>query len=55
VVHDLRNHLTIIVGFCELLLNQLPGGDLRRDDVREIRKAGDAAMALLPALSKLAR
>ena len=55
VLHDLKNHLSIVVGFCEIVLNDLPETDPKRDDLLEIRKAGDAAMALLPELSKRIR
>jgi hypothetical protein len=47
-VHDLRNQLAIILGYCDLLLDTIPSGDPRRDDVVEIRTAAAAAIALLP-------
>jgi hypothetical protein len=48
VVHQLKNHLSIIVGFCDLLLGDLPQDDRKRVDVEEVRKAGQAALDLLP-------
>lgn len=45
--HTLRNHLAIIVGFSELLLNDLPTDDPRAGDLQEIHKAANAAMRLL--------
>jgi hypothetical protein len=52
LLHLFKNHLAIIVGFCDLLADDLPAGDRRRDDVLEIHRAGEAAMALLPELAK---
>jgi signal transduction histidine kinase len=46
-VHDMRNFLGIIIGYSNLLLEELPADDPHRADVDEIRKAGDAALALL--------
>ena len=55
VLHELKNHLSIIIGFCEMVLSELPDTDPKHDDLMEIRKAGDAAIALLPELSKRVR
>ena len=49
-VHELNNHLTVIIGYAELLLENLHDGDDRRADVMEIRKAAEAALALVPQL-----
>jgi hypothetical protein len=46
-VHDMKNMLGIIIGYSALLLDDLPADDPKRADVDEIRKAGDAALALL--------
>lgn len=46
-VHDMRNMLGIVIGYANLLLDELPADDTRRADVEEIRKAGEAALALL--------
>ncbi len=46
-VHDMKNMLGIIIGYSTLLLDEMPADDPRRADVDEIRKAGDAAVALL--------
>ena len=51
VLHQLKNHLSIIVGFCDLLLGDLPQDDPKRVDIQEMRKAGQAALDLLPDLS----
>ncbi len=50
-VHEFKNHLAVIVGFCDLLLRNIPDGDPRRDDVLQMHKAGQDAMALLPQLT----
>ena len=52
LVHNLKNHLSIIVGFCDLLLDELPQDDPRHADVLEVHKAARAAMALVPELAR---
>jgi hypothetical protein len=49
-VHRLKNQLAIILGFCELLLADLPEGDVRRLDVIRIQDAGKSALGELPPL-----
>ncbi len=46
-VHDMKNYLGIVIGYSNLLLEELPPEDPRRMDVDEIRKAGEAAIALV--------
>jgi hypothetical protein len=46
-VHDMKNMLGIVIGYSNLLLEDLPQGDPKREDVNEIRKAGEGALALL--------
>lgn len=48
-LHRLKNQLAIVLGFCELLLDGMAADDARRGDVLEIQKAGQSALALLPA------
>jgi len=55
VIHEFKNHLSVIVGFCDLLLRDLPEDDPKRADILEMRKAGQTAIALLPALSERMR
>ena len=50
-VHRLKNQLAIILGFCELLLADIPDGDARRLDVIRIQDAGKSALAELPPLA----
>ena len=46
-VHDMKNVLGIVIGYSTLLLDESPADDPRRADLDEIRKAGEAAVALL--------
>lgn len=46
--HTLKNHLAIILGFCELLLAETPPADPRHADLLEIRKAVEAVLAMFP-------
>lgn len=43
-LHSLKNHLTIIVGFSELLLQDLPAADPKRADITEIHVAAVRAL-----------
>ena len=52
VLHQFKNHLAIIVGFCDLLVDELAEDDPKRMDILEIQKAGRAAMALVPDLAR---
>lgn len=55
LLHAFKNHLSVIIGFCELLLRGMPADDPRRVDLGEMYKAGNAAIALLPELTSRAR
>ena len=55
LMHAFKNHLSVIIGFCDLLLRDLPEGDPKRADILEMRKAGRSAIALLPQLSERMR
>jgi signal transduction histidine kinase len=46
VAHDFNNLLTVINGYGDLMLSELPEGDPLREPVEEIRKAGGRAAAL---------
>ena len=46
IAHDFNNLLTAILGNTQLLLRDLPPGDIMRGDVEEIRKASERAAAL---------
>lgn len=55
ILHRFKNYLSIIVGFSELLLTELPDGDPRRHDIAEVYKASREALALIPELSRRIR
>jgi hypothetical protein len=47
--HALRNHLAIILGYAELLLQDAAADDPRRDDFEEILRAARSALSLVTA------
>lgn len=51
IVHELGNHLGIVLGFTELVIDTMPEGDARRADLEEVRGAAKKAVALLDDLS----
>jgi PAS domain S-box-containing protein len=55
VAHDFNNLLTIILGFCEVLLEDLDSGDPRKADITEIQKAGTHAAGLTRQLLAFSR
>ena len=50
--HALKNHLAIILGFSELLLQEAAPDDPRRDDFEEIHKAATAAVEIVSSLGE---
>ena len=48
--HDFKNHLSIILGFAEILMGEAPAGDPRRADLEEIHRAASDALALVDRL-----
>jgi hypothetical protein len=48
--HTLKNHLSIILGFTQLLLQDAAPDDPRRTDFEEIRKAATAAVEIVSAI-----
>ncbi len=46
IAHDFNNILTAISGYAHFLLNDIPPGDARREDVQEILRSGERAAAL---------
>ena len=50
-MHELNNHLAIIIGFADMLLDEIEAGDRRRPNVEQILHAAQRAMALLPQLA----
>jgi hypothetical protein len=55
VIHQLKNHIAIIVSYCDLLLSDVPDDDRRRADIVEVHKAGKEAMALIPEVARRIR
>jgi two-component system cell cycle sensor histidine kinase/response regulator CckA len=55
VAHDFNNHLTVIAGYCDMLLTSLEPGDGRREEILEIREAGERAGTLTQQLLALSR
>jgi hypothetical protein len=55
VVHQLKNHLAIIVGYCDLLIAETPDDDPRKRDLRDVHKAARDAMAVMPEVARLLR
>ena len=44
--HTVKNHLAVIVGFCELLLAATPADDSRHADLQEIHHAARELMVI---------
>ncbi len=55
VAHDFNNLLTAILGYCQLLLEDLDPHDPRRADIDEIHKAGESAARLTRQLLTFSR
>jgi signal transduction histidine kinase len=45
--HQMRNLLSIIIGYANLLEEGMPADDARREDLREILRAAQQAIDLL--------
>ena len=46
-LHDIRNQLSIIIGFCDLLLEDTPEHDRKYAELLEVSRAANTAIALL--------
>ncbi len=46
VAHDFNNHLTVINGYCDLLLSRLAPDDPNRESLIDVRRAGERAATL---------
>jgi signal transduction histidine kinase len=55
VAHDFNNLLTAVIGFSDLALAHTPQSDPRRDELEEIKKAGERAVALTRQLLAFSR
>ncbi len=45
--HSLKNYIAIVLGYADLMLEDMPANDPRLPDLLEIHKAATAAVALL--------
>jgi len=52
VVHLLKNHLAVIVGYCDLLIADTPDGDPRKADLLDVHAAAREAMAVMPEVAR---
>lgn len=50
-IHRLKNKLAIILGFCELVLNDMTDDNPHRADLLQIEVAAKAALVELPPLA----
>jgi len=55
VAHDFNTLLNVMLGYSELLLDELPPGDVRRERVLQIKNSGDAGALLTKQLLALSR
>jgi PAS domain S-box-containing protein len=55
IAHDFNNILTVILGNCELIINQLRADDPLRKDVEQIQKSGERAASLTRQLLAFSR
>jgi hypothetical protein len=55
LIHSLKNHLCIILGFSEFLLDDCADDHPHRADLQEIHNAALAAMAIVPEVDRRLR
>ena len=55
ILHKLKNHLAVVLGFCELLIAEMDESDPRRTDLVEMQASVQAASALLPEIARRMR
>ena len=55
IAHDFNNLLTVINGYSDMLVKDLPADDARRPAIKEIRDAGERAVALTKQLLTFGR
>jgi hypothetical protein len=52
-LHAVRNHLAVVIGYCDLLLGELRPDDAKYKDLIEMQKAANAALALLEGATEI--
>ena len=55
IAHHLNNLMTVVTGYCELLLTRIPAADSLRPDIEKIRQAGERAADLTKGLLAFSR
>ncbi len=55
IAHDFNNLLTVITGYCQILLTAADQGDPRREELEQIKEAGDRAASLTRQLLAFSR
>jgi hypothetical protein len=52
ILHRFKNQIYLAASFCDLLLDEMDQSDSRRNDLEQIRRAMQDAMALIPELAR---
>jgi signal transduction histidine kinase len=55
MAHHLNNLMTVVTGYCELLLSRIPATDSLRPDIEKVRHAGESAADLIRELLAFSR
>jgi PAS domain S-box-containing protein len=55
MAHHLNNLMTVVTGYCELLLTRIPAADPLRPDIEKVRRAGERAADLTRELLAFSR
>jgi PAS domain S-box-containing protein len=55
MAHHLNNLMTVVTGYCELLLTRIPAADPLRPDIEKVRQAGERAADLTRELLAFSR
>jgi PAS domain S-box-containing protein len=55
MAHHLNNLMTVVTGYCELLLTRIPAADSLRPDIEKVRQAGERASDLITELLAFSR
>jgi two-component system, cell cycle sensor histidine kinase and response regulator CckA len=55
VAHDFNNMMSVVMSYSSMLIQEFPPGDQKREDLEEIRKAGERAAALTRQLLAFSR